>query len=169
MVTAAANTARRHRGIAVEEQAPEPSRGDPARPAPGAVGTGVGVPGPPYGPLTVAPTRMAPCRTPGRWTSASSTLQALELEPSRLIGRAGLAKIAEAPEDDFPDPEYASDELPVPQDNRAAGPRWSLQAAQDWVERYRRTHRPKALLVETNHPRSPQERQERKGAPAVPQ
>lgn len=76
-------------------------------------------------------------------------LQAPELERSRLIGRAGLAKIAEVSEVDLPDPEYASDELPVPQDYSAAGPRWSVPVAQDWAERYLRAHGPKDLLVET--------------------
>ncbi|MFD6362806.1 hypothetical protein [Streptomyces roseolus] len=85
-------------------------------------------------------------------------LKAPELEPDRLVDRAGLAKIAGIPEDDLPDPRHGRDKLPEPQDHGASGPLWSQPVAQDWAEEHRRDHGPGDLLSTTSAFGTPQPR-----------
>ncbi len=77
-------------------------------------------------------------------------LTAPELEPGRLVDRAGLAQIAGITEDDLSDPRYANDQLPEPQAHGAHGSLWSQPVAEDWAEDLRRTHGPGTLLSAAN-------------------
>ncbi|GAA2445251.1 hypothetical protein [Streptomyces macrosporus] len=85
-------------------------------------------------------------------------LRAPELEPARLVDRAGLAKIANIAPDDLPHPKYGARDLPAPQAEASDGPRWSEPVARDWAEQHHSMHGPKALLAATTtfgtaHPR----------------
>ncbi|CAL9636138.1 hypothetical protein SUDANB120_06210 (plasmid) [Streptomyces sp. enrichment culture] len=73
-------------------------------------------------------------------------LKAPELEPGLLVDRAGLAKIANIPEDDLPDPKYEDHKMPQPQAHGAAGPLWSQPVARDWAEQHHRAQGPGVLL-----------------------
>ncbi|MFD9794251.1 hypothetical protein ACFWXK_25245 [Streptomyces sp. NPDC059070] len=76
-------------------------------------------------------------------------LRAPELESTRLISRADLARIAGLTPDDLPHPDRERSDLPAPQALTAHGPRWSEPVAQDWAERHRRTQGPRTLLADT--------------------
>ncbi|MFE5053058.1 hypothetical protein ACFRAI_43205 [Streptomyces sp. NPDC056637] len=76
-------------------------------------------------------------------------LRAPELEPARLVDRAGLAEIAGLSPDDLPHPRHGRNRLPVPQAETAEGPRWSQPVARDWAEEHRRVHGPQSLLSGT--------------------
>ncbi|OKK10604.1 hypothetical protein AMK16_33125 [Streptomyces sp. CB00455] len=76
-------------------------------------------------------------------------LRAPELEPNRLVDRAGLARIADIALNDLPDPKHGRRDLPPPQAHTADGPRWSEPVARDWAERRRSTEGPAALLAAT--------------------
>lgn len=76
-------------------------------------------------------------------------LRAPELQPARLVGRAGLAKIADIAPEDLPHPQYEAQELPPAQAETPDGPRWSEPVARDWAEQHHSTHGPKALLAAT--------------------
>ncbi|WP_256105851.1 hypothetical protein [Streptomyces sp. ODS05-4] len=85
-------------------------------------------------------------------------LKAPELDPELFVDRAGLAQIACLEPDEVPHPKYSRSELPPPQVETAEGPRWSRPVAQDWAEKYQRTHGPEKLLSAktaygSNHPR----------------
>ncbi|GGZ05367.1 hypothetical protein GCM10010385_63590 [Streptomyces geysiriensis] len=90
-------------------------------------------------------------RTPGSRPLDQCTidLQAPELDPARLVDRAGLAQIAELKLEDLPHPKHGRKDLPPPQAETAEGPRWSRPVARDWAEQYRRTHGPEKLLSAT--------------------
>ncbi|RSS87041.1 hypothetical protein EF903_17900 [Streptomyces sp. WAC05292] len=83
-------------------------------------------------------------------------LKAPELEPGLLVDRAGLAKIANIPEDDLPDPKYEDHKMPEPQAHGAAGPLWSQPVARDWAEQHHRAQGPGALLSATTSFGTPQ-------------
>ncbi|MFJ3762551.1 hypothetical protein [Streptomyces sp. NPDC090080] len=83
-------------------------------------------------------------------------LRAPELEPGRLVDRAGVARIANIAEDDLPVPGYEDHKMPDPQANGAGGPLWSQPVARDWAEQHRRDHGPGALLSATTSFGTPQ-------------
>ncbi|MEU8949643.1 hypothetical protein [Streptomyces sp. NPDC048489] len=83
-------------------------------------------------------------------------LQAPELEPGRLVGRAAMAKIANIAEDDLPAPGYEDHKMPEPQAHRATEPLWSQPVARDWAEQHRQDHGPGALLSATTTFGTPQ-------------
>ncbi|MER6694464.1 hypothetical protein [Streptomyces minutiscleroticus] len=83
-------------------------------------------------------------------------LTAPELEPGRLVDRAGLAKIANIAEEDLPDPTFEDHKLPEPQARGANGPLWSQPVARDWAEQHHRDHGPGALLCATTSFGTPQ-------------
>ncbi|WP_406841893.1 hypothetical protein ACICHK_43690 (plasmid) [Streptomyces sp. AHU1] len=72
-------------------------------------------------------------RTPGSRPIDQCTvdLQAPELDPARLVDRAGLAQIAELKLEDLPHPKHGRKDLPPPQAETAEGPRWSRPVARD--------------------------------------
>ncbi|MFD6231304.1 hypothetical protein ACFWFZ_31255 [Streptomyces sp. NPDC060232] len=74
-------------------------------------------------------------------------LKAPEPEPSRLVDRAGPAKIANMPEEELPHPRYAHRDLPEPQARGAGGPLRSPSAARD-----RATSRPAHTGLPTGRP-----------------
>ncbi|MFB6560829.1 hypothetical protein ACFCYH_18485 [Streptomyces sp. NPDC056400] len=76
-------------------------------------------------------------------------LRAPELEPTRLVDRVGLARIAAIALNDLPDPKHGRRDLPPPQIDTSDGPRWSEPVARDWAERRRSTEGPAALLADT--------------------
>lgn len=76
-------------------------------------------------------------------------LKAPELEPCSLVGRAGLAKIANIAEEDLPHPEYEDHKMPEPQARGAGGLLWSQPVARDWGEQHHRAHGPGVLLSAT--------------------
>ncbi|MFD0068500.1 hypothetical protein ACFRAI_43070 [Streptomyces sp. NPDC056637] len=83
-------------------------------------------------------------------------LRAPELEPDRLVDRAGLAKAAALAPEDLPHPKYGRERLPVPQAETADGSRWSKPVALDWAEQHRRAHGPQELLSGTTAFGTPQ-------------
>ncbi|MGW9374135.1 hypothetical protein ACWGVR_29505 [Streptomyces xanthophaeus] len=76
-------------------------------------------------------------------------LRAPELEPSRLVDRAGLAEIAGIAPNDLPHPERGRRHLPPPQTDTGDSLRWSEPVARDWAEQRRSTEGPAALLAGT--------------------
>ncbi|MFJ2478304.1 hypothetical protein ACIOWI_36060 [Streptomyces sp. NPDC087659] len=83
-------------------------------------------------------------------------LQAPELEPGRLVDRAGMARIASIAEADLPLPGYEEHKMPEPQAHGASGPLWSQPVARDWAEQHHRDHGPGALLSATTSFGTPQ-------------
>lgn len=76
-------------------------------------------------------------------------LRAPELQPDRLVNRAGLARIAGLALDELPHPKYGRRSLPVPQAETAEGLRWSEPVVRDWAEEYRRSDELRTLLSGT--------------------
>jgi hypothetical protein len=76
-------------------------------------------------------------------------LHAPVLAADRLVGLAGLAKIAAVAEEDLPDLRYEADKLPEPQAEADGAPWWSMPIARDWAENFRQKNGPGKLLAAT--------------------